>query len=175
MNPVAARATITYVKLDLRLQVFYLARTTYRCARNGRLMVAIESAGRMSTPQGPRGMSHSRGRGNSRGAVKSRGSRFTKGENANGDYSTNNMTRGAETRRRLKPPPNQGNIRNKSWKNPSTLGAAVLSHAGRIPDPRGEAWRDPGTADSSVYKEGMNDHYQTVCVNTPEILTVRYA
>lgn len=143
-------------------------------------MNVVQTAGAMSVPQGPRGRSGSRGRGVPRGGLKPRDPQDARGEKPNGQRPSNNATRGTDSQHRLKPPPNQGHVRNKTWSNPASLNAAALnaavqSHAGKIPDLRKEAWRNPARTDSRTYKERMNDLYQTVCISSPGLLTRRYA
>ncbi|KAL2038496.1 hypothetical protein N7G274_008835 [Stereocaulon virgatum] len=124
----------------------------------------------MSVPQGPRASNNTRGRGIPRGGIRSRDPKNTEvsgGDRATRRPSPYNATRSSESRH-LQPTPNQGIHHHSSRGKPRPHGpltSAILNHAGKIPDPQLENWRNPATVDSRTYKQRMIDLFQTLKQN----------
>ena len=125
-------------------------------------MVTSWTTGAMSAPQGPRSRSGSRGRGIARAGVRSRAAAHGGRESAPVKRAPTNATTNRQSSHHLKPPPNQDPHHNKSWRNPASLSSAFQSHAGKMSNPSGDSWRNPGVEDSRTYKQRMSDLYQTV-------------
>lgn len=137
-------------------------------------MVGFRTVGVMSAPQGPRATrSGSRGRGSSRGGPHSKVPKNGEEDRSVGQRSPSNAQTGNGPKRQLQPRANPNQILNKSWRSPSPVTSAILSHAGKISNSSGTDWRNPAKQDSGTYKKRMSELYQTVRDRSPELLTVR--